>query len=280
MDSAIIRVDGDRRVYSVGAWHLESALDDAEPRVRDAHLGTMLGYAKAADIRKLIDRMVADGELLENELIATVAKSGGRPAREVWLTEEQALLLCARSDAPRARDVRRDLVRVYIAVRHGALQTHVDAGLLIQGMQSAIVQAIAALDERAERRESALELRLLDAMNKRFADAAAAHHVNGTVGRRGASRIRAALRMFADNYTGEDRKSKAWKSCWKKADNDLRVTVSFTIRAWGLLPSSKEGDVTGKLEDMLRVSRDMANQRQAIRVRQMGIAFPNPDAAE
>lgn len=92
-----------------------------EPRVLDIRLAEALGFDKPRNIRDLIQRN-------ENELAAysevyrtarQTSEQGGRPGTEYWLTEEQALLICMRSDAPRAPAVRAEIIAVFMAWRRG-----------------------------------------------------------------------------------------------------------------------------------------------------------------
>ena len=46
---------------------------------------------------------------------------GARTVEEYWLNEEQALLICMKSEAPRAADARAEIIAVFQAWRHGKL---------------------------------------------------------------------------------------------------------------------------------------------------------------
>lgn len=96
---------------------------EREPRVRDIDLAERLGISRPRDIRKLIERNKA--ELDRFGICATVAQnhSGGRgrPTKEYWLNEEQALLVSVLSNAENAPAVRAMLIRVFVAYRRGHL---------------------------------------------------------------------------------------------------------------------------------------------------------------
>lgn len=98
---------------------------------------------------------------------------------------------------------------------------------------------------------------------------------NGTIGRTVAGKtICARLRSYADIATGEPRKSSAWKSAIKKADNKIRKDVGHAVRAWGSLPSPKLGDVTGALDDLIKTAHEVARL-----ARQMSLPInPSPAA--
>lgn len=110
----IIRVDGFELV----------AGDDDEPRVRDVDLAGRLGYEEPRAIRKLIRRMVDDGEISEpsmRDAVSRIEKRGSiqgteeRTVREYWLDEDQALATCMLSRTPRAVEVRRAMRAMFRA---------------------------------------------------------------------------------------------------------------------------------------------------------------------
>ena len=86
--------------------------EDGEPRWRDIELGEWLELIRSRNIRLSIESN--RNELEEyGTLLVREAKSGGRPAKEYWLTFEQALVICQLSDARNAREVRRVLIKVF-----------------------------------------------------------------------------------------------------------------------------------------------------------------------
>lgn len=95
---------------------------ESEPRVLDLRLGEVLGFDRPRDIRKIIER---HAEALENlgRVCATVAQTsehGGRPATAYYLTEEQCVYICAKSETPRAVAVTLEVVRAFVAMRRAA----------------------------------------------------------------------------------------------------------------------------------------------------------------
>ena len=94
-----------------------------EPRVLDLRIAEALEFERPRDIRQLIERnrdeLSRYGGLRHDT--ANPGPLGGRPGVEYWLNEAQAILLCMKSDAPRAADVREDIIRVFQAWRHGRL---------------------------------------------------------------------------------------------------------------------------------------------------------------
>lgn len=115
-------------------------LDDG-PRVQDLRLAEALGFGKLYDIRALIDRNIVElktyGEICATvaqtpegifgtapknaeEVVATVAKTPrgrGRPGREYWLNEPQALLICMFARTENAATVRQMLIQVFVEWR-------------------------------------------------------------------------------------------------------------------------------------------------------------------
>lgn len=94
---------------------------DGEPRARDLDIAVKLGFDRARDIRKLIERNLVELEGFGTcAIVAHVVR--GNPVKEYWLTEEQALLLASLSQTEKAAEVRAMLIRVFVAYRRGQLQ--------------------------------------------------------------------------------------------------------------------------------------------------------------
>lgn len=94
-----------------------------EPRVRDLDLAERLGFSLARDIRQIIRRN-GDELAMHGEVFGVTPKTspkGGRPGVEFWLNEPQALLVCMFSRTPKAAEVRRQVVGVFLAWRRGEL---------------------------------------------------------------------------------------------------------------------------------------------------------------
>jgi hypothetical protein len=93
------------------------------PRALDLDIAKRLGFDRPRDIRKLIERNL--DELVRFGVCATVALTsgpkGGRPGKEYWLNEEQALLVATLSETEKAAEVRHMLIKVFVAWRRGDL---------------------------------------------------------------------------------------------------------------------------------------------------------------
>lgn len=96
-------------------------LVDSEPRVSDIDIAERLGYAHPRQIRELIVRNADELETYASLSCGTTKPGprGGRPATVYFLTEEQALCLCALARTPIASQVRKTLIEAYKAWREG-----------------------------------------------------------------------------------------------------------------------------------------------------------------
>lgn len=126
-------IKGDRlSVLAITDLHLFAN----EPKVQDLRLAEILGFERPRDIRELIKRNAEELENLGGLFhriknvndydglpydTANLQSLGGRPATEYWLNEEQALLLCMFARTVKARSARREIIRVFLAWRHGHL---------------------------------------------------------------------------------------------------------------------------------------------------------------
>lgn len=92
-----------------------------EPRIHDLLIAEKLGFNNMLAIRKLIIRN--NEELLNyGEVFSTASKTapkGGRPGNEYYLNEGQALVICALSRTPKAAEVRKAIIDVFMAYRRG-----------------------------------------------------------------------------------------------------------------------------------------------------------------
>jgi len=93
-------------------------LQGEEPLVRDLDLADYLGYEDRHKIRDLITRHASGlGEV--SAIVAETSPRGGRPGRVNYLNEEQALYICAKAETPKANEVLKTMIRVFVLVRRG-----------------------------------------------------------------------------------------------------------------------------------------------------------------
>ena len=91
-----------------------------EPRIHDLRLAEALGFERPRNIRLLIQRIEKALESFGNLFCFTVKQNTrGRPGKEYWLNEKQALYLCTKSEAPNAIDITIEMVEVFYAVKSG-----------------------------------------------------------------------------------------------------------------------------------------------------------------
>lgn len=115
-------------VNAAGIPDVELQQFDDGPRARDIDIAKALGFVRPRDIRQLIERNLSEIEGFGLALCRTAPIRSGKgrvtEVKEYWLNEEQALLIASISDAERAPEVRRMLIRVFVAWRRGDLPPH------------------------------------------------------------------------------------------------------------------------------------------------------------
>lgn len=119
---------------------------DDEPRCRDIDLAERLGFERPRDIRKIIERNLAEietsGPARHHGALLHRPQGGTVEVAEYWLTEEQALLVSVLSRAQNAPAVRAMLIKVFVAWRRGNLASQgmdADARKVIGGIVKSIV---------------------------------------------------------------------------------------------------------------------------------------------
>lgn len=92
---------------------------ESEPRILDLRLAEALGFERPRAIRQLLSRNRRE---LENygPLATRCGESRGQEFIEHFLNEEQALLICMFARTPKAADVRKQVIEVFMAWRRGA----------------------------------------------------------------------------------------------------------------------------------------------------------------
>lgn len=119
---------------------------DGEPRVRDLDLAERLGFERPRKIRELIERNKAEIEAMGvcPAVGQTHGPQGGRPTKEFYLNEEQALLVATLSNTSQAQAVRAALIRTFVAYRRGHLEqpaglTDTESRKIIGGIVKAVI---------------------------------------------------------------------------------------------------------------------------------------------
>lgn len=95
---------------------------DGEPRILDLDLASALGLSKPLNVRPMIaanrEELETHGEVFTRH-VKTTAK-GGRPGKAYYLTQGQALVICALSRTPKAAEIRNALIIVFLDWRREA----------------------------------------------------------------------------------------------------------------------------------------------------------------
>jgi hypothetical protein len=102
-----------------------TVIDNDEPRIQDLRMAERLEFGRPRDIRPLIERNTEEMERygLVRHHAAPIISGKGRlqTVKEYWLNEGQAILICMKSETPRAEEVRAEIIAVFQAYRHGRL---------------------------------------------------------------------------------------------------------------------------------------------------------------
>lgn len=99
------------------------SVKDGDERVSHKRLAAALGMPVHYEMRRLIERNIVEFQRF-GEVSSTVDETtakGGRPGKLLWLNEGQAILAAVRSDAPRAADVRYQVITAFMAYRQQRL---------------------------------------------------------------------------------------------------------------------------------------------------------------
>ena len=131
-----------------------------EPRVRDLDLAVRLGFDRPTSIRVTIkrhaDELATYGQLHQIDAVVERDKRGAIEVSEFWLNEEQALLICMLSRTEKAKEVRAEVIRVFMDYRRGELQPVVDPmallndPLTLRGLLSTYSEKVLALEAKVE----------------------------------------------------------------------------------------------------------------------------------
>ncbi|MCU0683033.1 MAG: hypothetical protein MUF34_12425 [Polyangiaceae bacterium] len=117
---------------------------DNKARALDVGLGACLGYGRPVLVRKLVRKLVAVGEL--RDVVSRPSPVVSDPdQREYWLTEEQALFVCAR--ARRRPEGVRQIIEAFVDARYrslGLARQSLEAGLAAVRVAAEVLSTRAA----------------------------------------------------------------------------------------------------------------------------------------
>lgn len=97
-------------------WPLWQSADSKEPLAKDLDVAAWLGYEHPRRIRSLIKGHAIDLGEVRTAAVQTSEK-GGRPSAAYLLTEEQALFIAAKSETPKATQVLKAMIAVFLRAR-------------------------------------------------------------------------------------------------------------------------------------------------------------------
>ncbi len=182
------------RIVRVGACTFKApplAKARVRLKVRDVDLAQRLVYKRPEKIRDLIRRLISEGKLNDVEVFTPAGKtSGGRPAREYWLTEAQALKVVAKSETAKADALLDEVIRVFMLAVDGLLPQAIDPKL--------IAEHTAPLHEALSRKDALLvardrDLDIVRAENRTLRE----QQTNGTITAMAADWIREQITVVA-----------------------------------------------------------------------------------
>lgn len=240
-------------IVDVDGWSLVKFESEAEPRVPATEIGERLGYKEPRQVKELIERSREElskyGGIINRRTVRRWVAGGGARREEVvsepCLNEAQTLLICLRSDAPNAADIRFEVIDVYLKVKKAAETAGVSMGQLLNHVQT-MAEEIRELKALTASNTNNLSLRLLRLEeNQSGPGLVNKMQANGvTKGISGVAKLKAVLDKIP------------FSSARMKVENELRATVGFprTVgAAWKWLPLDKLGLTNSKLAGMMEV---------------------------
>lgn len=233
---------------------------EGELRVRDLDLAEVLGMKAPYAIRRIIEKHLP-GEVLDRG--SKTSPLGGRPGREFWLTEEQALIVVTKSDTPRAAEITRTIVRVFRAAVRGELAPARSETRLVLEAVREITAQLATL-----RRD-------VDGMRALATGTTDSPHAIGErAGRRILGRILALAREVAD-LMGEPTPAVV-ASVRASIDTELRSRLGYSgrRRSWARLPAGQHAQADLFLEEIV------ARERERARFYQRRLSLPESRQGE
>lgn len=98
-------------------WPLWQSAGSKEPLAKDLDVARWLEYRRERDIRQIIERYTDELGEVSRHRTAKPGSRGGRPEEGYLLTEEQALFIAAKSETPKATQVLKAMIAVFLRAR-------------------------------------------------------------------------------------------------------------------------------------------------------------------
>jgi hypothetical protein len=262
------------RQFTVEGWTLGTLAEDSEhePRIQDVELGTRLKLKDPRQIRKLIKGLASAGIISPFAVMHAAEITGGRPAREFWLTEEEALLVATRSDAEGALAITREMIRVFMLARRG---------LLSQQSNDSLTRACLAQIAEVNRSLAQVTVTLANlstalVANTQRIEALELRSTATTQGRISAVDCGRMLEAFRDiatlhtgGYTkGDKEQSRRWSKARLLADHKTRAAARHPMgRAWHTLDPRDLNAAWQRIDELREEARAVAAKREVERAR-------------
>jgi len=206
---------------TVNGWNLVKVDASEVRRILDVELGERLGYADPLKVQRVIEGLVADGELpgvlRADRTVASGNLRGKGPQERVvpayYLTEREALQVIAKSRTKTAYKITNEVIDVYLVVKHRTEN-------LLRAQVAGLLERIVELDSPQLRKCEAVKIR---------------HRVNTIAAVRNSDERLSRLVAF------------------RRVDNELRGRVQFQVgngHRWESFPRHRLGDVFLALDEM------------------------------
>lgn len=259
--------DGTHRILRVRDWTFTvPGAEGIEPEIPDSALAPRLGL-DLDKLRELSARHEKAGNISPRVFFPTVGENRrgrGRPARQRFYTEADALFLVTRSEAPGAIALTKEMIDIYVLARRGLLAP------ACNGPDPTVMLRAAVAEIREGLRDE-----LSAELKKGFAavNANVAKNTNGPVlNNKGArSQVLGPMMTIARLVAGADAPQRKVMSERGKVDRNVRKLLEWDAK-WKYFPTDRAGELLVTL-DVLRDGARRLADRAAPAV-QVVIPFP------
>lgn len=252
-------------IVKVDGWDLR--VEGHEPTIRDLDLAARLGFEDPHKIRALIRRHATAGNIKPFAFMATAAENErGRPGREYWLTEGDALFVCAKSETERATAITKEVIRVFMLARRQsqAIQPANDAQF---------ATALVKLVEIVATGQS--EIRLLSAKVDSITSRMDRDNTHGMIGRAKAREMLDEAMLIASVEFSRTTDRSGWTRCRARIESQIRKAADLpNSRRIQDMSSDRQSHAWRRLRELRTeaTSRvDAARAARAPRARQLAL---------
>lgn len=226
---------------------------DGAPLARDLDVAAWLGFKNSYNVRKLIRQHLPSLGEVFSAAENTSSAVGGKPGRTYYLTEAQALFLAAKSETPRATEVLKAMIAVFIAVTRGAATEDLRrAQRQIEDGRRALEHEVRCNAQLSEKHGELVQER--DALLSQIAGMAGA-----TISAWHTRWLRRRLCEIADRRSFRSHES--WREAHGSVQEELREALEFDSGAWDGLPMTLWGKARRWLERTFKRAHRKARKR-------------------